>query len=116
MPYWARARSPATSATPRANDYEVSLELQQDDLERIILQKRVFSPRYLYGAAMDTLPVECLFAEEEVPERHLLRFVVRPVNAFGGKGEPIATAWRMLSLKSISKEQQQADKKEKDNA
>ena len=108
--------APATAETPRANDYEVSLELRQNDVERIILQKRVFSPRYLYGAAMDTLPVECLFAEEEVPERHLLRFVVRPVNAFGGKGAPIATAWRMLSLKSISKEQQQADKKEKDNA
>lgn len=108
--------APATAETPRANDYEVSLELRQNDVERIILQKRVFSPRYLYGAAMDTLPVECLFAEEEVPERHLLRFVVRPVNAFGGKGEPIATAWRMLSLKSISKEQQQADKKAKDKS
>ena len=65
---------------------------------------------------MDGEPVECLFAEEEVPERHLLRFVVRPVNAFGGKGTPVVTTWRMMSLKSIYKEQQQEDKKAKGNA
>ena len=107
--------APATSTTPRANDYEVSLELQQDDMERIIMQKRVFSPRYLYGAAMDTLPVECLFAEEEVPQKHLLRFVARPVNSFGVKGKPIATTWQMLSLKSISKKQPKDISKEKES-
>ena len=80
---------------PRANDYEVSVELQQGDMERILVQKRVFSPRYLYGESMETEMVKCLFTPEEVPDGWNVRYVVRPVNAFGVKGEPICTPFAL---------------------
>ena len=76
---------------PRANDYEVTVELRQCDMERVLLQKRVYSPRYMYAEEMETEPVRCLFTPEEVPDGWLVRYVVRPMNAFGAKGDPIAT-------------------------
>lgn len=82
---------------PRANDYEVTVELRQGDMERVLVQKRVYSPRYLYGESMETLPVKCLFTPEEVPDGWMVRYVVRPVNAFGVKGNPIATPFALIS-------------------
>ena len=78
---------------PRANDYEVTVELRQGDIERFLAQKRVFSPRYMYGEDMETEPVKCLFTREEVPKGWTVRYVACPVNAFGVKGSPIATAF-----------------------
>ena len=78
---------------PRANDYEVTVELRQGDIERILLQKRVYSPRYLYGESMETEPVRCLFTDEEIPPGWTVRYVVRPMNAFGVRGRPLATAF-----------------------
>ena len=80
---------------PRANDYEVTVELQQGDVERVLVQKRVFSPRYLYGESMETEPVKCLITPEEVPNGWIVRYVVRPVNAFGVKGDPIVTPFAL---------------------
>lgn len=85
--------APRTDATPRANDYEVSLELSVSDVERTIFSKRVYSGRWLHGEKMDTEPVTCLFAIDELPPDRQLRFVVRPVNAFHRKGEPICGRW-----------------------
>jgi hypothetical protein len=82
---------------PRANDYEVTVELQQGDVERVLVQKRVFSPRYLYGESMETEPVKCLITPEEVPDGWIVRYVVRPVNAFGVKGDPIATPFALAT-------------------
>ncbi len=84
---------PATDGLRRANDYEVAAELKKGDVERCIMAKRVFSPRYMYGVASDTAPVVCNFAAEEVPPGWLVRFAVRPVTAFGAKGGAIATPW-----------------------
>lgn len=83
----------ASIGSVRANDYEVTVELQQDDVVRILCQKRVFSPRYLYGAICETERVECWFSQEEVPNGWVVRYVVRPVNAFGNKGCAIRTAF-----------------------
>ena len=77
----------------RSNDYEVTLELKKDVVERSLVSKRVFSPRYMYGVTSETEPVICNFSSEEVPEGWLLRFVVRPVTTYNVKGAPISTPW-----------------------
>ena len=79
------------AVSPRANDYEVSAELLQGDVERVLCQKRVFSPRYMYGEEMETQNVKCLFTPEEVPYGWTVRYSVRPVNAFGVKGNALST-------------------------
>lgn len=78
----------------RANDYEVTLEQRHGEVVRTLLQKRVYSSLYHYGTDMDVKPVQCLFAADEIPSGWELRFTVRPVNAFGRKGEPISSNWR----------------------
>ena len=76
--------------SPRATDYEVTAVLVQGDVERVLCQKRVFSPRHMFGDKMDTEPVECLFSKEEIPDGWRIRYEVRPVNAYGAKGAPIS--------------------------
>lgn len=85
--------------SPRANDYEVTAILRQGDVERVLCQKRVFSPRYLFGDKMDTEPVVCLFSKEEIPDGWPIRYEVRPVNACGRKGAPIGTAFEKSGTK-----------------
>ena len=84
---------PALRGLERSNDYEVTLELKKDVVERSLVSKRVFSPRYMYGVTSETEPVICNFSSEEVPEGWLLRFVVRPVTTYNVKGAPISTPW-----------------------
>ena len=81
----------------RANDYEVSLELRHGEVERIILQKRVYSPKYHAATELDNKPVKCLFAADEIPSGWELRFTARPVNAFGRKGAAISSKWRKFT-------------------
>ena len=95
---------PAVNGLERANDYEVSVELQKGSVERCLVSKRVYSPRYLYGTESETVPVSCNFAAEEVPPGWLIRFVARPVTAFGVKGEPIATPWEFRAWGKTAKE------------
>ena len=89
----------ARAAEPRANDYEVSVEMQEGEVERIFLQKRVYSSRYLFGTSMDDKPVRCFFSKDEIPAGWPLRFSVRPVNAFGRKGAPISTPFAVYPVK-----------------
>ena len=68
------------------------------------MPKRVYSSRYMYGVESDTLLVSCNFAAEEVPPGWLIRFVARPVTAFGVKGEAIATPWEFRAWGKSAKE------------
>ena len=95
---------PAVKGQERSNDYEVALELKKGDVERCLVAKRVFSPKYMYGVASETEPVVCNFAAEEVPPGWLLRFVVRPVTSFGVKGEAISTPWEFRAWGKTAKE------------
>ena len=88
----------------RADDYEVCVELRKGDVERCLVAKRVYSPRYMYGVESETIPVTCNFAAEEVPPGWLLRFVVRPVTSFGVKGEAISTPWEFRAWGKNAKE------------
>ena len=81
----------------RANDYEVSLELRHGDVERILLQKRVYSPGYHVATELDDKPVKCLFAADEIPPGWEMRFTARPVNAFGKKGAAISSKWKKFA-------------------
>ena len=95
---------PAVEGLSRANDYEVSVELKKGEVERCLVAKRVFSPRYLYGIESENQPVVCNFASEEVPPGWLIRFVARPVTSFGEKGEAIATPWECRAWGKTAKE------------
>ena len=89
---------PPVGATPgsvRADDYEVTVELWHDDVVRTLCQKRVYSPRYFYGLDQETMRVECWFSKDEVPDGWMVRYVVRPSNAFGIKGDAIATQFSL---------------------
>ena len=95
---------PAVNGLERADDYEVSVELQKGDVERCLVAKRVYSPRYMYGVESETVPVACNFASEEVPQGWLIRFVARPVTAYGVKGRPIATPWEFRAWGKSAKD------------
>lgn len=80
---------PPALVNGRANDYEVTVEVGQDDVWRVLAQKRVYSPRYQYSPEMETENVHCWFSRDEIPKGWPIRYVVRPCNSFGGKGQPI---------------------------
>ena len=79
---------PPALVNARANDYEVMAEIGQDDVWRVLAQKRVYSPRYQYPPEMETEPVHCWFSRDEIPTGWPVRYTVRPCNAFGVKGRP----------------------------
>ena len=80
----------STQATPRAYDYEVTAILSKGVVSRIVSQKRVYSPNCYYPEQYDTNDVVCVFGRAEIPDNHeSVKFVVRPMNAWGAAGEPI---------------------------
>lgn len=80
---------PSALVNARANDYEVTAEVGQDDVWRVLAQKRVYSPRYQYPPEMETKSVHCWFSRDEIPKGWPIRYIVRPCNSFGVKGRPI---------------------------
>ena len=93
--------APAAEGRLRAHDYEVFLQVRQGDVERTLLQKRVFSPRYLFGAERESEPVVCRFMEKEVPTDFPIRFVVRPMGTFGAAGRAVETGLIEITAKGI---------------
>ena len=79
----------------RAHDYEVTLETTRADVHLIACQKRVMSPHFFLCEEQDQGEVTCVFGEAEVPVNYPYRFVVRPCESFGKKGEPIYTDWQV---------------------
>lgn len=85
----------------RTDDYEVTLELFDYDVTKILAQHRVYSPRYMHPVKLDTEPVTCLVdASEFPPDRRTIDVVVRPCNVFGRKGRPITA--RILDMKDLA--------------
>ena len=75
---------------PRAYDYEVTAVLSKGVVTRIVSQKRVYSPRCYWPERYDTNDVVCVFGRTEIPDNHeSVKFVVRPMNAWGRAGEAI---------------------------
>jgi hypothetical protein len=90
----------AAEGRPRANDYEVTASTVRHGIERIAATKRVYSQHYMFAESMDVEPVVCDFDVSSLPSDALLRFSVRPVNAFDGKGDAICLE---LSPKEIAR-------------
>ena len=80
----------SSKETLRAYDYEVTAILSKGVVSRIVSQKRVYSPNCHYPEQYDTNGVVCVFGRAEIPDNHeSVKFVVRPMNAWGAAGEPI---------------------------
>ena len=77
----------------RAFDYEIQVEANYMDTTYIALTKRVFSPHCYLGENQDEDEVVCVFGENELPIHREVRFVVRPCECFGKKGDPIYSDW-----------------------
>ena len=84
----------AKAAEPRPNDYEVSLEQKFGDKVKVLVKRRVYSPKYVAAEKFDVENVCCLFPQLDFPkDGGTVRFAVRPCNAFGRHGKPIHSDW-----------------------
>jgi len=82
----------STAVTPRAYDYEVTATLAKGVVRRIVSQKRVYAPKHYRAERHETNDVTCVFGRFEIPADHdSVTFTVRPLDAWGHAGEPIAT-------------------------
>ena len=77
------------SATSRVLDYEVQALAYHEDVDYPVATKRVHSPRFFLPVAREAPTGTCVFALSELPAETILRFAVRPVECFGGKGHAI---------------------------
>ncbi|MGM9760027.1 MAG: metallophosphoesterase family protein [Parabacteroides sp.] len=81
------------NANVRAYDFEVQVEMEDEDTQKIMLTKRVMSPHFYLGEKKDDDEVICVFGRKELPSYRPVRFVVRPVECFGKKGKAIYSDW-----------------------
>lgn len=81
------------NAGVRAFDYEVQVEYDWLDVRHVCSTKRVFSPKCYLGENKEEGDVRCVFGESELPKDFAYRFVIRPCNCFGAKGNPIYSDW-----------------------
>ena len=80
----------SSASTPRAYDYEVTAVLSKGVVSRVVSQKRVYSPKCYLPERFDTNDVVCVFGRLEIPDNHeSVKFVVRPMNAWGVAGRAI---------------------------
>ena len=77
----------------RAFDYEVQAEIKDEDVTKVLMTKRVFSPGSILGENHDEENVICVFAEDEIHTTAPIRFIARPCECFGKKGNPIYSEW-----------------------
>ena len=78
----------------RAFDYEVQIEVQDVDVAKAVLTKRVYSNGYFKAASAEPDEAICVFGVSEIPTGVEYRFAVRPCECFGKKGEPIYSKWQ----------------------
>ena len=74
----------------RPYEYEVTARHVITNLEIVDLQKRVYSPDFACAPAPDLKEVRCYFQRADLVWDVDTVFDVRPMNCFGGKGEPIS--------------------------
>lgn len=86
----------------RAFDYEVQVEHEWLDVRFISVTKRVMSPRCFMDEGHDAKEAFCVFGLSELPTLFRYRFIVRPCECFGKKGEPLYSDWISGPIKSIT--------------
>ena len=72
-----------------AAEYEVQVERVITDYVQATATKRVLPSRYYWAAPFRGTNVATRLRSGELPAKTPFRIAVRPMNAFGGKGEPI---------------------------
>lgn len=77
----------------RAHDYEVQVEIEDVDLQKTVLTKYVYSPKFYLAPEKDADETVCVFGVSELPEGKRYRFAVRPRECFGKKGGAIYSDW-----------------------
>ena len=80
-------------SSPRAQDYEVAVEIRQGGQISLGKVKYVYSHAFHYAEADETQPSKCLFSAEQLPKTGEYRFRVTPRNAWEKGGKPIYSAW-----------------------
>jgi len=78
---------------PRANDYEVAVEIQNGDAVTPGKVKFVYPTSFHYSEAEETTLSECYFSEAQLPASGTYRFRVTPRNAWKKGGKPIYSNW-----------------------
>lgn len=79
------------NAGVRALDYEVTVYAREEDVERIVDQRRVYSRGIALAERHDVAPVTVVYDRNRlgVGESAAIRFEVRPCDAWGHKGSSI---------------------------
>lgn len=77
----------------RAFDYEVQVEHEWLDVRFISCTKRVLSSKCFMGEDQENKEVVCVFGLTELPTLFHYRFIVRPCECFGNKGDAIYSDW-----------------------
>ena len=73
------------AASGRAHDYRVSAVADG----RIVLERRVFAPRFYRAPSVPRGPCRCVFPLAELPPTNALSFEIRPVAENGREGAPL---------------------------
>lgn len=85
---------------PRANDYEVRLEMRKGPVERILGARRVYSQSYMWGEEKEREHlVRCFWPVDEIPVAQEVRFTVTPLNSFNRRGESVSSAYGLFKVK-----------------
>ena len=88
---------PGGEGRARAYDYEVTARYFVDGLDKIVLQKRVYSPAVCKAPEHEPPTVECMFQKDELVWDASLVFEVRPLSCFGVKGAAISGSFSIES-------------------
>jgi len=79
-----------TVAKCRVFEYEVTATLVEDDVDLVLLQRRVMAPDNFRPESPKCEPGSCVLAKSELKVHGNTVFSVRPLDCFGLKGEPIS--------------------------
>ena len=104
---------PTVREPVRAFDYEVTVRYAEGDLDKIAVQKRVYSYQLFRPVQFEEPTAYCAFARDELPQDVELRFEIRPLNCFGGRGAPVRATHAVESEKALAKKRAQAKRKAK---
>ena len=78
----------------RPFDYELTVEVREEDVEAVASQMRFYSPTVCLAKGRDAVPeVSFALARSAVPAKAEFRFAVRPLDSYGVKGAPIFSEW-----------------------
>ena len=90
-----------TASPVRAFDYVVTVRYAEADLEKVAIEKCVFS--YSLFRPVDDATAFCAFGVDELPWDVNLDFILVPRNAFGGRGRAMRAVYRIESPEARAK-------------